>query len=74
VTPGRELFAVGLDHTTAGVELYGLARSPLALDELAALLVGHHQLDPRDFMSALYVHRGVARFTTWLRRRQPAPA
>jgi glutamyl-tRNA reductase len=98
VTPVRELVAIGLDHTTAGVglrervafadadiasalarlagqfgepleqaailstcnrvELYGLARSPLGPDELAALLVQDRRLDPSELMSALYVHRG----------------
>jgi len=98
VTRGRELVAVGLDHSTAGiglrervafadadvpaalarlagpaggpleqaailstcnrVELYGVARSRLETDELAALLAQHHRLDPRELMSALYVHRG----------------
>ena len=94
----RELLAVGLDHTTAGiglrervafaaadvpsalarlagqaggpleqaailstcnrVELYGVARSRLEPDELAALLAQHHQIEPRELMSALYVRRG----------------
>ena len=98
MTHDRELVAVGLDHTTAGielrervafadadipsalarlagpsggpleqaailstcnrVELYGVARSRLEPDELAALLAQHHRLDPRELMSALYVHRG----------------
>ena len=98
MTPDRELIAVGLDHTTAGielrervaftgadmpsalarlagqaggpleqaailstcnrVELYGIARSRLELDELAELLAQHHRLDPCELMGALYVHRG----------------
>jgi len=40
------------------VELYGVTRSRLEPDELAALLVQHHRLDPQELMSALYVHRG----------------
>jgi glutamyl-tRNA reductase len=98
VTRGRELVAVGLDHSTAGialrervgfadadvptalarlagpaggpleqaailstcnrVELYGVARSRLETDELAALLAQHHRLDRHELMGALYVHRG----------------
>ena len=98
MTHGRELVAVGLDHSTAEielrervafadadipaalarlagpaggpleqaailstcnrVELYAVARSRLGPDELAALLARHHGLDPRELMSALYVHRG----------------
>jgi glutamyl-tRNA reductase len=98
VTHDRELVAVGLDHTTAGiglrervafgradipaalvrlagpaggaleqaailstcnrVELYGVARSRLEPDELARLLAQQRGLDPRELMSALYVHRG----------------
>ena len=98
MTRDRELVAVGLDHSTAGielrervgfadadipvalarlagptggpleqaailstcnrVELYGVARSRLGTDELAALLARHHGLDPRGLMSALYVHAG----------------
>jgi glutamyl-tRNA reductase len=98
VTHDRELVAVGLDHTTAGiglrervafadadirsalarlagpagqpleqaailstcnrVELYGVVRSRLRPDELAALLAQHHRLDPDELMDALYVHRG----------------
>jgi glutamyl-tRNA reductase len=42
------------------VELYGVARSGLAPDELAALLAGDRRVDPRELMSALYVHRGDA--------------
>jgi glutamyl-tRNA reductase len=97
VTRGRELVAVGLDHSTAQVELrervafadadvpaalarlagpaggpleqaailstcnrvelYGVGRSRLETDELAALLAQHHRLDPHELMSALYVHR-----------------
>ena len=98
MTRGRELVAVGLDHSTAGielrervafadadipaaltrlagpaggpleqaailstcnrVELYGVARSPLGTDELAALLAGYQGLDPRRLMTALYFHAG----------------
>jgi glutamyl-tRNA reductase len=94
----RELVAVGLDHSTAGVELrervafadadvpaalarlagpaggqleqaailstcnrvelYGIARSRLGTDVLAALLAQHRRLDPHELMSALYFHRG----------------
>ena len=100
MTHARELVAVGLDHTTAGVELrerlafaaadipsvlallagpadrpleqaailstcnrvelYGMARSRLGPDELAALLAQHHGLDAGALTDALYVHRGDA--------------
>jgi glutamyl-tRNA reductase len=100
VTHHRELVAVGLDHTTAGislrervaladadipsalmrlagpaggpleqaailstcnrVELYGVARSRLAPDELAALLAQPRRVDPDELLSALYVRRGDA--------------
>jgi glutamyl-tRNA reductase len=51
---------VAILSTCNRVELYGVARSALARDELAALLARHRRVGRRELMSALYVHRGDA--------------
>jgi glutamyl-tRNA reductase len=55
---GGPLEQAAILSTCNRVELYAVTRSRLEPDELAALLAQHHGLDPRDLMSALYVHRG----------------
>jgi glutamyl-tRNA reductase len=95
---GLELVAIGLDHTTAGIELrervafadaevpaalgqltdpadplleqaailstcnrvevYGVARSRPAADELAEFLAAYHGVAPGELRETLYVHRG----------------
>ena len=41
------------------VELYGAVRAPRGPEQLACFLARYHELDPRELVGALYVHRGA---------------